>query len=506
MKRVEKSIILIILPVFLAFSAWAAAGKLRLTLPVRVWVGKSALTGLQKEGFTLRIDDREREIQQVISRTVSLGQRPEFLGRNFILSFHMTEYGNHVQEALSYFITEIVGTADSLILVTPSKIYRFNVTANKEKMIGEVEELVKGDCDEFRKQLSAAEKNLEIQVHRLMQQLSMGIDTDPGLVASYKTIGTFLSTFPQEFMSFRNRYLFPQVETYRQVLDFLGNREGQRWWIHFQQGDSYGIVGEAYQAAKKIDSYCNLYELARQSFRTNLQFLEKQLQLADSFPGPQLLKIFMGGSIRYNVLLWEQRQRGENTPQSDIMAQLAAVLQPVSRDSGGKLVHTTGPEQGMKQLKDHRDHFYELAYDFDGSAGEKKIAVTAAAGHGKGVSLSYKHHYNAGEVRSLVEDFSRERVQIVDFSLNKNLLHFSIESITLDEKKTFGLVRVRVELFNRGGEGVYRTENTLRSSRRGITVSIPLSPQHKGLFKLVITACDLIANGLTVMEKEVELE
>jgi hypothetical protein len=506
MKRSKKTIVTVILLVLLAFPAGWAAGTFRLTLPVRVWEGGEPLTGLQKQDFTLRIDDLQQEILQVANRSASLGQPPEFLGRNFILSLHITDFGHQAQEGVSYFITEIVNTADSFILVTPLKIYRFPVTANKEKLTGEIEEVGKRDCDEFKRQLRAVEKNLEIQIHRLMQHLSTGIGTDPGLVDSYKAIGLFFSSFPQELMNFRNHYLFPQVDMYRRSLEFLGNRDGQRWWIHLQQGDCYEVVSKAYQAAKRIEQYCNLNQLAKQSFRTSLQVLEKQLQMADSFPGGQLLDIFWEENIRYNVILWEHHRHSENTPQSDVLAQMEGILHAVSRDSGGKLVHTTGPVEGMKRLRDHRDRYYELTFDLDGRMEEKKIVITTAAAQGKGTTLSYKSHLTAGEIRRLAEENSEERVHIGDFSLAGNTARFSIKSIAWDEKNTFGLVRVRLELVNPGEEGaVHRTENTLRASRRDIEVSIPLPRQYKGRFQLRITICDLRANRLATMERTIEL-
>lgn len=506
MKPVKKLIIAVILLVYSIFFAFPAEENIRLTLPVRVFDGKQPVTHLQEQDFQLIINDQQRKILKAVKKNTSLDQRPDFLGRNFVLSFHMTEYENQVQEAISYFVTEILNTTDSLILMTPLKIYRINVSHNKGKMRTEIERLVRQDSDEFKKRLNAAEKNLEIQLNR-MRRLFRGEISDPGLATSYKIIGTFLSSFPQGFLNFRSLYLFPDMRNYQKVLGFLGSREGERWWIHFQQGDSFGVVASAQSVAKMIDEYCNLYTLARDSFQNNLQQLEKLLRLSDSFPVDPLLNVFNSANIRYNTVLWVHRKHKRRSSASDIIPILGIVLEQISRDTGGKTVNTTDPEQGIKTIHHHQDQYYQLTYGFNGNIEEKNINVTAASAELKKVKLSYKHVYSEEEMRSLIQYLSKERVQINDFSLNKNKINFSIDAVTLKKSKgdSYGLVKVRIELFNQNGERKYRTENTLRSTKQQITVSIPLPGRHRGKFKLVINACDLIANQLASFEQEVVL-
>ncbi len=506
MKQVKKSFTVVILSILFAFTVFTAKENIRLTLPVRAFEGKQPVTQLQQQDFQLIINDQQRKILKAVKKTASLDQRPDFLGRNFVLSFHMTEYGNQVQEAISYFVFEILDTTDSLILVTPLKIYRINVSPNKGKMRTDIEGLVRQDSDEFKKRLNAAEKNLEIQLNR-MRQLFRGEIRDPGLATSYKIIGTFLSSFPQGFLNFRNIFLFPDMKNYQKVLGFLGSREGERWWIHFQQGDSFGVVASARLVAKQIDQYCNLYTLARDSFQNNLRQLEKLLRLSESFPADQLLNVFNSGNIRYNSILWVHRKHKGRSSASDIIPIIGAVFEQISRDTGGKTVNTIDPEQGIKTIYHHQDHYYQLTYDFNGRVEEKRINVTAASADMKETNLSYKHVYPEEEIRSLIQYLSKERVRINDFSSNKNKIKFSIDGVTLNKNKgdSFGLVKVRIELFNRTGERVYRTENTLRSSRQQITVAIPLPNQHRGTFRLIINACDLIANQLASFEQQVVL-
>jgi hypothetical protein len=148
-----------------------------------------------------------------------------------------------------------------------------------------------------------------------------------------------------------------------------------------------------------------------------------------------------------------------------------------------------------------------LIYDFNGSIEEKKIDIKTIAADLKNTVISHKSLYSPEEMRSLIQYLSKKKVLIDDFSLSKNKIKFSIEDITLKENKgdSFGLVKVRIELLNPTGESVFRSENTLRSSKQKITVSIPLPHQNRGKFKLIINACDLITNRLASFEQAVLL-
>ena len=506
MNATGKSIIAVLLLVTVMFGApGAAAGeKIRFTLPVRVFDGNEPVAGLQTQDFHLTVNNREQEIATVTEITAELGQKPEFLGRNFVLSFQLTDYGNYVQEAISYFVTEILSLSDALVLVTPLKTYKITVSANKERISSDIEALVKEDCGQFKKKLEAATRSLEIQIDRLMN-IKIDEDTVVGLTENYKTIGMFLANFTQELLNFMNQYLYPGVERNRQVLDLLGNREGQGWWIHFQQGDSYGIMGKVSQVVKKIDSYCTLYEVMRPMFQTPLAQLEKVLQLGKTFPEQQLMEAYINDNIRYNTLLWEQHKPGENLRQ-DVIIQLEAILNRVSRETGGKSIYTVDPEKGMRSLREHSDHYYELAYD-TADNGEERTITIAAADPGKKFKFSYKSQYSREEILALARYLSEEKPEIADFSLTQGKVNFSVTNLkqNKDNAEAFGLVKVRVQLLDPQGNQAFRTENTLRSTRAKVTVTIPLPARYKGKFNVVITACDLIANRLIGLNREILL-
>ncbi|MCP5047853.1 MAG: hypothetical protein GY940_11825, partial [bacterium] len=169
-----------------------------------------------------------------------------------------------------------------------------------------------------------------------------------------------------------------------------------------------------------------------------------------------------------------------------------------ARDTGGKTVHTVNPEQGMQVLTDHKDRFYQLVYRFDGKLEDKAARVTA---NGKPFKFFYNTDIKKDRLQNRVQYLNGKRVSITSVSMKKNMLRFSIGSITFHDSDAFGLVKVRVQLLDNNGTSVYRSENTLRSSKKDVSISLPLPPAYKRASKLVIHACDLVANQLESVTK-----
>jgi len=505
MKSVKKSIFVLFLLWGIIYISYAAddGKEICLTVPVRAFDGKESIRDLKKQDFHLSINNREIELRKVIELEAALVRKPEFLGRNFVLSFHMTHYNANVQKAISYFVTEILNNSDFMILITPLKIYRINISSNKTRVINDIETLVRTDCIEYGKTVSAALKNLNIQM-RQMERFFRGEVIDPGLATSYKIIATFLAAFPQAFLNFRNLYLYPDVGNYRKALDFLGNREGERWWIHFQQGDSYSVAVRAQNLAKKIDDYCNLYELARQSFQNYLQQLQKLVQAADSFPSKSLMETFLDYNVRYNSIFWVQEQ--EKNRGNQIISHITSLLQNISGETGGKTIYSANPQQGLIEITKHRDRFYRLTFKLNNSNEPKQVVITPSVSR-KNMKLFYKTNYSNDEINALAKYNAEEKPEIMDFSLKKGELKFSIKKLKQNGQgdKAFGLAKVRLQLFDKEGNRKFSTENTLRSTRKTITVSIPLPRQLRGQFILEIKVYDIIANRLLEFSRDIVL-
>ena len=166
----SKQISLLIFLVLFALQLFPGEQKIRLRIPLRIAADSPERTILNKGNIILKVNGEKREITDLVERERTLTGTAD-LGRNFILSFQLTEYSEQVEKGIAYFVTEIIHPDDSLIVVSPTTFYQINVSGNKEKMIRDIKQLLEKDCQNYKKDRVAVEKNLRLKIKNLQRVL-----------------------------------------------------------------------------------------------------------------------------------------------------------------------------------------------------------------------------------------------------------------------------------------------------------------------------------------------
>jgi hypothetical protein len=298
----------------------------------------------------------------------------------------------------------------------------------------------------------------------------------------------------------------PNISKYKKIKDILAAKQGEKWWIHLQQRENTRLIHDAQRSMFMVNNYINYLDRGNQplarAMKSHLSYFAKQLLFYDSFPISDFLNIFLSLNVGFNTVFWGNLKISDSDPLAKETSELEVIFSEIASLTGGKTIIATEPEMGLREIKAHTDHFYELIYDFDGKMEEKKIHVLLNDQKSK---LSYKNKFSKQEIGSCIQALSEKSVEVIDFSIKKNQVTFSIKSFKRKREKKYGLLKVRMRLFDKHNFMVYSTENTLRASENEVTVSIPLPPEHRGEFKLNITIFDLIANTLTSQDHRLTL-
>jgi hypothetical protein len=489
------------------------------SFPVRVIENVRESEGLDRNDIKLRINGIPQEVLRLTRQEKSLSHAPD-LGRHFILSFHNIKGTQSIKNAISYFFTEILDSKDRLIILSPIKAYRIPVTRDKEKMIMDAVNFLDKDCTIHEKNRTSAEKNLETEIQRLKTIASHQAsdlsalnseNSDQALadattfVTNYKAIYQVLLNFPQNFSRFKNQYMLPDIIKHREVKELLGKRQGEKWWIHFQNREDIQIIHKARSAGQKLNAYIATHEsgpLARMMHKS-LADLEKQLLISESIPQEEILDSLLGKNMSYNVVFWGSIKTNESNTSLKETSDLEGALQHIAEFSGGEAIVATDPEQGIREITQHTDYYYDLSFDFDGKVEDKTIHVSAEE---KNLKFSYKKSFSKEEVEGWILDLAEKRVTILNFSINNNIVHFEIASFMQNQDKRYGMLKVRISLFEPNKSNIFKTENTLRASKPKVSISVPFPPEHRGDFRLLIEVFDLLANTSASSEHLVELD
>ena len=490
--KISRSCVLLSSFFFFALTQAEVQEKRQLRLPVRLLKGTPHVSEMGKEDFTLLINNRASEIVRFQTKQRSLLLQPD-LGRSFILSFRLADYGPFVERELAYFVSEILNTADRLFLLTPLKMYRLKVSPRKERIKEEIRELLEKDLGICREERAAAERKLIGSI----DQLKRAFDEDVRGAEIYKKTALFLNTFPGEFLRFQERYLAPDPAGARLLLEHLAPDEGERWWIHFEQHQDSRLFSKIQEAVHDIQNHVSSleaeYQEQAQVMRTGLAEIEQGRFLPDSLGPKALSEAFLGYEVNYNVIIFRNLRENKTEFARTPFPHLESLHVGAAQASGGTAVIPGTTELGMKAIASHPDNYCELAFDWDGVVEEKRIRVLAKREEG---ALSYSPILTSSQIQNLAQSLSQEKIRIGGTAVAGKDLSFYIQAFTLQGEDSFGLVKVRVQLFDERNQNIFDQAHTLRATKDKVFISLPLPKETKGKFWLQITACDLIANRL----------
>lgn len=471
------------------------------------------LVELKKGDLKLFINNVERDILE-LSKEVNSISKKSILGRNFILSFDMTDYGQRLVQGITCFVNEILYPGDILLLISPKSVYQIKVIIKKEQMIKTILTLVKRDCFVYKKNRSASEKNLEKILKRMDNIIEDRIPIREGdLYSVYNldkktAIHQFLSNYTREFLNFKNQFLLPDMGKFYRLLDILDTREGEKWWIHFQQRDIYPSLSILKQMINKIRSYLSSMVTGEDlvwasSLSTRISQLEKQLFLADQYPIEKYLQIIMKGNIYYNVLFFQNLRQNEKETVTHFVPDLEAILKKLVNHSGGKAIISNDLKSGMRELKNHSICFYNLFWSFNGIMENKEIKLIAEDSK---INLDYRKKFSESEIKTLYHFISEKKVRIENVLIVPRSLKFSIVHFKLDTKKKYGILRVEINLFNKEDKNVYKSENSLRGNKDKIDISLPIPKFKPGFYRLNIRVYDRMANTQNTVIREIQMD
>jgi len=482
---------------FLFIRFGLAGEEMKLVLPIRVIDKILETEKVNPQDFKLFINGSSREIIDVIKKVHKI-KNGSNLGRNFVLSFYISEYDNKIFDLISYFVHHLLSPRDRLIILSPLKSYRMKAIPNKVKLVMDIENRLKTDYAFFKKNEFAAEKKLINSINRLKTAMADRSRSSDFEVQRYKAINMFLYEYPHEFQIYRNLYLLPRVGKYNQILKTLKNQDGEIWWIHFHQRQTGNLISITKNMVNQINNYFREYV---STFSRMISRLEDLLNISEAFPTDPLLKDMVDSNVCYNTVFFGGLKNMQPETLSRGSSGLITLLGDISRSCGGRSIININPDDGLKVIENHPNTYYELTYNFNGLVKPKTIKI-----HWENKkNLVYKTHFDIEEIEQLIQYHQHEKIKIEGFSIKGRKIRFCIKNFEREAKTKVGIIKVGIDLQHQSGEKVYENTKTLRALKEKISLSLNLPDEYEGNLNLKITVTDLIANRQADFEYQILL-
>ncbi|MEN8222646.1 MAG: hypothetical protein ABFR36_05260 [Acidobacteriota bacterium] len=474
-----------------------------LKIPVRIYKGGDYLTGLQKDNFTLKINGKVRSITEVLTGERSINDISE--RRNFILQFNLTDYGKNITTGIEFIINEILRKKDNLIVWTPVKVYRIRSDKPKNTIITDIEKIVKEDSFSYKRLKDAARNKLTTIIRKFIDFIPNKKDSNPHM----SNIFNFLNNYSREWLDFKSKFLLPDIGKYYGVFALLSREyPGEKYFINFQQREVIPSLKKYTEAKNMINTYVsNIAGTSESSYTSSisnaLKKIDKSMLLSDNFDPAKLVSPFKGANISYNLLLFHSfRQSGDES--DSLSPDLEGILRRISRSTGGFSINTNDIRDGINSMMKKSDHYYFLIYKFNGKKGKKKVEVEI---DDKEAVLFFKDKFFPDEIDLLIKLAAQPKINISEVNISGKQLFFAISDYAKrgKEKKT-GIIKVEIRLLDKNRKKVMEKMNTLRAEKDPVRISLKITPELKGFFKLEISAKDMNRNKTANYSKYIELK
>ena len=489
--------------IFILLLSVSIPGESTDSMKVQLRINNGNQIKVSLDNLKLFINKEEVKVSGLEKKERYIGQKG-LLGRNFVLSFmNFTSAGKMLENAVSYFVTEILEKSDTLIIHTNVDIYQVKVTGNKERMILGIKKRLERDMNYLSKKSSRTLKNINNEISKLERYFS---SSSPG--RGYLTGGVgffqFFTKLIPDIQFYKNEFIIPDKNKFKKIHDEFGFREGERFWILIQNGNIYPFTNRIKNLVKNIRSQLSINAAGRDStwlkmVNNKIRELMEMIGIGGQYPSATMKNVFIGSNTSFYTIVYNI----DKITNSDkaLNVELESVLRTLSKETGGKFVETSDIEKGIESLIDHRDQYWDISFKLPGGVNKKKIKLTIES---RNKGLSYRNRIEEKELKDILKHLSKPKIYIENPEFTNKKLSFSIKSFTQNKKGGFGLLKAIIQIYDNTGKEVYRRSNTLRAADKKINISTGIPEEFSSNHKLRLSVLDLIANRLVVRDVDMK--
>ncbi len=477
-----------------------------ISLPVIVQGNDSGFSGsLLHEDLELFVNGEKREVISFKKNERNLSRNSD-LARDFILSFGFSELDGHLKRGLSYFLTEVLKPSDTLSILTPGKVFRIRVTVNKEGMAETVNEILDKECKDYRKRKLVFSRSLRTELRKILDVLADTSDKSSIYqVRRYKKIIGFLNSFPVEFDRFMEYSIVLNLHKFDNAVSDIRFRSGEKWWLHFHRRESGKLFSRIVKVIRDIDEYSsysgNLFD---QDLSPLLKRLKRLLYSTDFFPSKEIKERMLKWGIGFHSVIYTSSGDKGNLRSGNEFSVYDIIFNSISRYTGGNSVYSVDPEDGIRQMMNNTFQHYNLDFSYNGKIEEKNIVLRSKKV--KTSDLNYPSRISQDYLKDIIANISLRKCSIEKLNFSKNIISFWIKEYKFLPGQDAGLLKVKLEVFSKENNLLYKKENTLRSPVKELHLKIPFPISRSGDLKIRIIVIDLVDNYKTMDSILVKLQ
>ena len=481
-------------------------------VPVRVLLKGHPVRDLAQDDFEVYENGVRQAITHIetISRMIAgtgisvkkvgPAEIPQPTKRTFILIFDIFDYTKPVGEAVDYFFREVFHPGDRVVVITEDQV----LTVAPGKTIEEFAGGVKDSLTQFKslstQSMTRAFRDLNYEVERFVLR---GQGPAAGIGFKYEDIFQFYLNYQRIWDAYRNQFLMPDLEFYRNLVQRIRSIEGEKWAICFQQRELFPKIKRASMLESQIRTWIGAQiepeaQVKAQVIQAKQMELQRSFDLSRVFSPEAMRELFLSADITFHLILlksarilqdqdWELIEVGEDYEDS---------LRKISEATGGYLGFSNKAVEALKEAVELEDFHYLLVYQPKEGAGRKERRIEVKVQR-EGVEVISLKNYVEPLVPITISAFQAGE-QAIRFSL----VHYQMTSVN---GRWRGLAEVKITLFDDRSNKVFEEGKALDLVQKEAQILLRFPQLKPGQYFIVIQAVDKVANQTDVYSGMIKL-
>jgi hypothetical protein len=345
-------------------------------VPVRVFQGAKFVDNLTIEDFELLEDGVHQKIEaaylvnkRAVTRREEERKFTPRTSRNFYLFFEISEYMPKIDEALDYFLREVVVPGDNIVVVTPIKTYHMRSEAiqakSKPEILRQFREILRRDAlagtSEYRDTIQEMEKLAKSMSQSIVSQVVVGdsllqIDEYGSGEASGRPLDQQLQIYADLLSSLENIRTVDQSKL-MEFSELLKNKEGQKYVYLFYQKEFIPRID-----SRILTQYMDLFQDRpdiQQTIAQLFDFYRRQV----TFNVDEIRRAFADSSISCHFLFISMPPKDLIGVQMEESSDdIFGAFHQIAASAGGFIDSSANPASLMKNAVEASENYYLLYY------------------------------------------------------------------------------------------------------------------------------------------------
>jgi hypothetical protein len=483
-------------------------------VPVRVLLKGKPVRDLTEDDFEVYENGVRQAIThiEIISRMivqprisvkeVQPAEIPPPKKRTFILIFDIFDYTEPVGEAVDYFFREIYHSGDRVVVITEDQVLTVAPGKTIEEFAGSVKESLTQFKSISTQNMTKAFRDINSEADRLLgQPRGEAPGQPPGF--DFEELCFFYDRYLRIWEAYRNQYLVPDLEFYRNLIQRVRQIEGEKWAICFQQRELFPKIKRSSTLESQIRSWIGGQidpdtQARARVIQSKQQDLLRSFDLSRVVSPDAMKELFLSADITFHLILLKSLRNlhEENWELDEVGADYEDSLRKISEATGGYLGFSNKAVEALKEAVELEDFHYLLVYQPKEGAGrkERKIEVKVRR---QGVDVISLKNYVEPVIPMTIS-----AVQAGEQAISFSLVHYQMTSVS---GRWRGLAEVKITIFDDQSNKVFEEGKALELVQKETQISLRFPQLKPGRYFIIIQAVDKVANQTDVYSGMIKL-